>query len=499
MDEDTVNGQALRSSRRSGDSQGGPSATPLRAALRQRGMRCLALALPLAFLLGTVLPAAAPARTATESSSEARQARAATVAEEREQRLAQRRKEAEELRAARKAERLEILAAKRRAREAASGTKGRDFGRVEASCSQVTFYFTGFPQGTNTVAEIVTIDGEHLGARPFTFTGPEAHDTVPIMELEGNHRIDARATWGSGQSRSGWDISSTRLCGDTSEPKFTIGKLQTLIGASGGYVTAPLTGEVGQKVGYEIVVSNVGDVSMAFTNFTDPNCDPGTLTGGPGGPLAPGVFTKFFCTHVLTLADESAGTYTNTAGVVGTPNILGGEQIHETSNTVVVNIPPNKVPTREPTKKGPGPEGNQDGKGTSGGSTPGGAVGVLASSGTQLPRLEALGVISSVPSLSGRPEGCVRSSLLVSIKAKNVKSVTFYLDGHRLKTLTARSARRGRIAVRVQTSRLKPGVHRLTAKITMIPNIASAKTVTVSRSLKFARCASARVSPKFTG
>ena len=93
----------------------------------------------------------------------------------------------------------------------------------------------------------------------------------------------------------------------------------------------------------------------------------------------------------------------------------------------------------------------------------------------------------------------MRSSFVVSIKAKNVKSVTFYLDGHRLKTLTAKSARKGRLSVRIQTSRLKPGVHRLKARITLVPNTASTKTITVTRSLKFARCASATVSPKFTG
>ena len=44
-----------------------------------------------------------------------------------------------------------------------------------------------------------------------------------------------------------------------------------------------------------------------------------------------------------------------------------------------------------------------------------------------------------VPGLSG-PQSCVRSSFHVSIKSAGVTSVTFYLNGHKLKTLTARNA-----------------------------------------------------------
>lgn len=67
-----------------------------------------------------------------------------------------------------------------------------------------------------------------------------------------------------------------------------------------------------------------------------------------------------------------------------------------------------------------------------------------------------------------------RNSLSVSVAAHDVKSVTFYLDGRRLVTLTKPSRRR--FSVSIDARRLSFGVHRLRAKVTMRdPNCASAE------------------------
>jgi hypothetical protein len=87
----------------------------------------------------------------------------------------------------------------------------------------------------------------------------------------------------------------------------------------------------------------------------------------------------------------------------------------------------------------------------------------------------------------------------VSIRSKGVRAVTFYLDNHKLKKLTAKNAHAGKLSVRVQTAHLKVGVHRVKARITMNPLTASAKAVIASRSMTFARCASSVISPRFTG
>jgi hypothetical protein len=463
-------------------------------------------------LLLAIVSTGAGAQPASESSvtteaAGATEARAATVAEERAQRAAQKKAEAEEIRRTRKAEALQRLAEQRakRRREhersggSRSGTRLTDHGTVQISCTKVVYEYTGFPTtGPTTATEIVHVDGTRLAPVTFTFTG-SGTSTVPISVTDSAHRIDALVRWdapATGDSRTppGWDMSSQRVCiKETEEERksyaFTVEKRQRIDGTGGGYVTTPLTGEVGQKVDYEIVATNTGTGILTFGSFTDAVCDPGTIVGpGSSTPVLPGSFVTFRCTHVITAADQLASPLTNVASVTGTPGGDGGEPITHESNKVLVEIPAAKAPEKTNGKEPETPT-----------TTSGGNIGVLASSGSQLPRLEAIGEVTSAPSLSGRPEGCVRSSFVVSVKAKNVKSVTFYLDGHRLKTLTAKSARRGRLSVRVQTSKLKPGLHRLKARITMRTTAASAKPVTVTRSLKFARCAAAPVTPRFTG
>ena len=104
----------------------------------------------------------------------------------------------------------------------------------------------------------------------------------------------------------------------------------------------------------------------------------------------------------------------------------------------------------------------------------------------------------SVPRLSG-PQGCVRSAFRASVKSKGVSSVSFYLDGHRLKTMTAKSARKGLIAITVDPTKLSVGPHKLMAKITMAKASASSKAVHGTRTAAVLRCRAAVLTPKFTG
>jgi uncharacterized repeat protein (TIGR01451 family) len=79
------------------------------------------------------------------------------------------------------------------------------------------------------------------------------------------------------------------------EPGFTIEKRQR-IGGGTSFTTASLTGTVGSTVEYEIVVKNTGNVGLTFSSFSDPNCDAGTLVGGPGeAEVAPGGSTTYTC------------------------------------------------------------------------------------------------------------------------------------------------------------------------------------------------------------
>jgi hypothetical protein len=73
--------------------------------------------------------------------------------------------------------------------------------------------------------------------------------------------------------------------------------------------------------------------------------------------------------------------------------------------------------------------------------------------------------VRSPVALLGVPE-TAKNSLSAYVPAAGVKSVTFYLDGRRLVTLTKPSHQRFSIAIDVRT--LSYGIHRLSAKLTML-------------------------------
>ncbi len=455
-----------------------------------------------AFALST-----APAMSATEASSattEATPLRAATLAEERSARRVLRQKEAAERRAQLLRQHEEERARKRLEAEAHSGTRHTHNGFVEIGCSSVTWHFENFGDGVHTVTEIVSIDGTHQPTVLFTFEGSSGSNTTAISESASKHRIDARAKWLVAGARGGWDISSVHTCHTGGSGfAYTVEKRQRLLDG-GGFVTTPLEGEVGETILYQITVTNTGGEFISFSGFSDPHCDAGTIKGGLEGPVGPGASARYSCTHVITAGDQTAGSYQNTAVVTGTP-FGGGAPTTTPTNTVVVTVP--GPGGKEEKSGGGGSGGGGGGSGGGGGvlgtgagtNTPTGSTGVLGTTGTHPPGSGALATSSSVPAISGRPRGCARSSFTVSIRSKGVRAVTFYVDNRRVRSLTSRNARHGKLSIHVSIAKLGIGIHHLKARITMRPLTASAKAVLATRSVTFARCASATLGPRFTG
>ncbi len=266
-------------------------------------------------------------------------------------------------------------------------------------------------------------------------------------------------------------------------PAFTLEKLQQIAGTGGSYTSSQLSGTVGQTVDYEIVVANTGNVPLTLSSFSDPQCDAGTLAGGPegGAALPVGASTTYTCTHLLSATDGSAGSYTNTVTLTGDPPGGEGLPVTNTSNTVVVSVSPTA-------------NGN-----TLSSTSSAGATGVLSSTSTQPPSKTGVLAFSSatLPLLKG-PQGCVRNDFRVSLKAAGVASVTFYLDGHKLRTLTAKNAHKGLLTLLINPDKLKVGTHKLTAKITM-KHTGSTKAKQGTRTVRILRCSSAALTPKFTG
>jgi hypothetical protein len=92
----------------------------------------------------------------------------------------------------------------------------------------------------------------------------------------------------------------------------------------------------------------------------------------------------------------------------------------------------------------------------------------------------------------------VRDDFRVSLKAKGVAKVTFYLDKHKLRTLTAKNAVKGLLQLKIDPSKLTVGPHKLLAKITMAAT-STTKAKVASRSITVLRCGAAALTPKFTG
>ncbi len=559
------------------------------------------------------------------------QASGGRSAAEREAQLAAKQTEREQRIAAREAERAaaqEQRQAGNRHRFLTGGPKDvaeKDHTKVTVDCTEVLWEFKEFSATElNTIHEVITIRDQtppqSLGMK-FSFHGETAEQETPITAGAGRYLIDLAAHWKSRLLKGGFDIHLKVIC--PAEPALTIEKLQRIAGAEDDpFVSAPITGSVGETVGYEMIVRNTGNVPLSLKEFSDTKCDEGTLSGGPGGGemLAVGAATTYVCEHLLDAADETATKYENTASVTGAPPEGDGSPVSGNSNTVVVKVPPapreaesalsveklqriggsgsfttaqlsgregqkveyeiivtnaGNVPltltvfsdphcdtgtiaggpgasalppdadttytcshtldaedlrngpyynTAEvtstapqgdgppvskrsntvsvtlspgPPSPGPGTPG-APGTGTPGGSQPAGSGGVLSSTSGK-PASGVLAFLSaSAPKLIA-PQGCLRGGeIKVSIKSASVQSVTFYLDGRKVRTLTAKNAHKGLLTIEIDWARLKLGAHTLAAKITMV-HPASVKAAETTRRATLLRCEPVAVTPKFTG
>ena len=96
-----------------------------------------------------------------------------------------------------------------------------------------------------------------------------------------------------------------------------------------GYVDGPLPIHVGETLYFQITVANTGGSDLDV-DFSDPNCDAGTLTGptgdgGDAGVLDAGETWTFRCSHVVTAADLTNGSFQNTACAEGTSDSGGSD------------------------------------------------------------------------------------------------------------------------------------------------------------------------------
>jgi hypothetical protein len=121
-------------------------------------------------------------------------------------------------------------------------------------------------------------------------------------------------------------------------------KLEKDAGSSGGFVTGPITVNVGtpehyvvHTIDYEIQVTNTGNVPLTLS-LDDSRCNAGTIQGPAvitgtlnGDVLSPGGQAQYTCSHRLVKGDSAS--FTNTATVTGRPP--SGPPVHGTSHVTV--------------------------------------------------------------------------------------------------------------------------------------------------------------------
>ena len=207
------------------------------------------------------------------------------------------------------------------------------------SCNSVTWTYSGFPEGLEvTTVETIKIDKKVVSLTNFSFIGPSATSTVKFNVPPGHHEIGAVSEFHYKGVHKEHDqfLKGGITC--AADPAYTIEKKQTIAGSGKPFTTAELAGQIGQVVNYQILVTNTGNVALSFSNFSDPNCDTGTIAGGPGKELvAPGKSTIYTCNHKLT----KTGKYANTATVTDKAEefCTEGCETTKSSNTVVVKVP----------------------------------------------------------------------------------------------------------------------------------------------------------------
>ncbi len=233
-------------------------------------------------------------------------------------------------------------------------------------------------------------------------------------------------------------------------PGMTLVKTQRVAGSLAGYVRTPLTVTVGQQIAYEMLIANTGNVPLALS-LSDPLCDIGTHWGPIGeleadNMLAPGGQAQYYCTHVVSAADGRA--LTNTATATGTPS--SGTAVGPLSSSVVADVQAGEA-------------------------------------------LAAKSCVSGTVTLGGAA-GCTRKPFNAKLSAAGVSKVTFYLDGRRLRTMSATEARSGEFLIGVDPRKLPYGVHRLTAMVTF-----TCGNKQTARTLLFFHCRPPAVKPAFTG
>ena len=223
------------------------------------------------------------------------------------------------------------------------------------------------------------------------------------------------------------------------------------------------TAVAGSDVNFTISVSNTGNTDFVDYEFVDPTCKSITRTGANAADttLNAGETWTYACVQATAATDTSA---TNTATATGT-----NDDDKSATDTDDASVPLTAPPVNPPVVPPVVPP-------------------VIPPAGGELPEE----VISGRAALRG-PSGCVKQAFRARVSGREIASVTFFLDGKRIKRLTGE---RSVYSVKIRPNSLQFGRHRVVARVQF-----TAESETASRRLPltFRRCGRGAVAPRFTG
>lgn len=187
--------------------------------------------------------------------------------------------------------------------------------------------------------------------------------------------------------------------------EFTIEKEQRIQGQT-NYTKSELTAKVGQWAEYRLIVTNTGNVTLKFSPLQDTKCEDISPSGAE--VLKPKESVTYTCKVHLT----HAGEYVNFGEITGTDE--EGASKTKKSNEVLIDPPE------------------------------------CALAGAATIRRQASGV--------------KQNPFTVTVGARGIAKIAFYIDGRLARTMNASQARGGKFKFRVDVSALSFGAHRLTVK-----------------------------------
>ena len=218
--------------------------------------------------------------------------------------------------------------------------------------------------------------------------------------------------------------------------------------------TGPATATAGNPVGYNIVITNVGNVSFPEANVVvaDPLCS-----------AAPTLVSKNGDTTDTTFDPGESWSYT-----CSVPTAAGQTAIHNVATVTAHDVFGRTVNDNDPAD-------------------------------TQLiqpaqPQQQVLPLLPGSARLRG-PAGCLAGGPhKLVVTGRRIARVKFYLDGKLVATKTKADSHR-RFTYTVNRKRLRTGIHTVVARVTYLPDTVGGKR-TFKRT--FAKCAKA-LKPVFTG